>query len=645
MLLRVITFPLRFTPLRRYVRYGLGPQPRGPDLSAAESWYRRYGQPVTIVIPSYRDADRLSALIKSIRRTTSSDRVDVVVADDASGPEHLAAIRRIPGIRIIEGEVNAGFAANVNRAIRQADPGQDVVLLNSDMIARRGWLASLQFASTHADDVGIVGAKLRYPDGLIQSAGTVRHLDSPEWFDHRYRYKPSRWGPANVTQPALALTGACMYIKRAVLDRIGLLDETYPMAYEDVDFCLRAWKHGYRVIYWPGAELDHLESVTRGMAVRERERTSQHLFWRRWGDFFDARPVRNADGALRVIYVTEDTGVGGGHRDIFEHLNGLLSHGHEAELWTLAGEPDWFPLKAPVRTFPNYDELVRALAPIEAIKVATWWNTASAVWAASVLNGIPVYFVQDIETGYYPHDAAMRNAVLASYRHEFRYMTISSWNQDRLRELGLGARLIPPGIDLETFRPLPDIERRPDMLLALGRSNPLKNLRLTLDAWHTLPEPRPELCLFGIEPELANEPGIRYVTAPSDDEVNRLFNQATAFVQTSVHEGFCLPPLESMATGAAVVCTDAHGNRDFCVNGKNCLMPEPNRRSVADALAWVLGDAVLRARLGRQGITTAQDYAWSQRIDALEQFLTDVSTPRKIVPSTETVPTLYLPRA
>ena len=44
-------------------------------------------------------------------------------------------------------------------------------------------------------------------------------------------------------------------------------------------------------------------------------------------------------GALRVIYVTEDTGVGGGHRDIFEHLNGLSSRGHEAELWTLAGEP------------------------------------------------------------------------------------------------------------------------------------------------------------------------------------------------------------------------------------------------------------------------------------------------------------------
>ncbi len=57
---------------------------------------------------------------------------------------------------------------------------------------------------------------------------------------------------------------------------------------------------------------------------------------------------------------------------------------------------------------------------------------------------------------------------------------------------------------------------------------------------------------------------MRYVDAPDDEQVSELFNQATVFVQTSTHEGFALPPLEAMATGAAVVCTDAHGNRDFC---------------------------------------------------------------------------------
>ena len=636
-LYRLVTFPLRFTPLRRYVRFG----PRR-DLvrsrAEAQRWYREHGSPVTIVIPSYRDADDVTALVASIRRTTEERMIRIIVADDGSGPDHLASLRAIPGIQVCAGESNEGFAANVNRGLRAADPETDVVVLNSDVVAEPGWLSSLQFAAHQAHDIGIVGAKLLYANDLIQFGGTIRHPDAPEWFDHRFRFQAADWGPANVPQPVLAVTGACMYVTRATLDRVGLFDEQYPMAYEDVDFCLRAWHEGLRVIYWPAAELQHLESVTRGVNVGERERVSQQEFWRRWAAFFDARNVRTDTGSLRVIYVTEDTGVGGGHRDIFEHLNGLAARGHDAELWTLGPPPDWFDLHVPVRTFADYEALVAALSPIEAIKVATWWNTAAAVWQASVLSGIPVYFVQDIETSYYADHKPLQDAVLASYRHEFRYMTISSWNQERLEELGVRATLIPPGIDLDNFRPLPDQERRTDTVLALGRSNPLKNLPLTMAAWDRLPSPRPELCLFGIEPQLADRPGTRYVTAPSDAEVNRLFNETTVFVQTSTHEGFCLPALEAMATGAAVVCTDAHGNRDFCVDGQNCLMPDATPSAVSAAISRLLGDATLRSAFARAGIETAADYAWPARIDALESFLTEVAAPREVTLSSGVAP-------
>jgi glycosyltransferase involved in cell wall biosynthesis len=182
------------------------------------------------------------------------------------------------------------------------------------------------------------------------------------------------------------------------------------------------------------------------------------------------------------------------------------------------------------------------------------------------------------------------------------------------------------------------------MVLALGRTNPLKNLPLTVAAWRALPEPRPELCLFGIEPELVGgergmqDPGLRYVDSPSDEQVAKLLAEATVFVQTSTHEGFCLPPLESMATGGAVVCTDAHGNRDFCVNGENCLVPAPERAAVSDALARLLDDVELRARLGRAGMHTAQEYAWERRIDALEAFLEEVAAPRRVSLDSGAVP-------
>jgi len=89
-------------------------------------------------------------------------------------------------------------------------------------------------------------------------------------------------------------------------------------------------------------------------------------------------------------------------------------------------------------------------------------------------------------------------------------------------------------------------------------------------------------------------------------------------VSTSTHEGFALPPLEAMAAGCAVVCTDAHGNRDFCVDGENCLMPEPAPDAVAAAIARLLDDRALRERLVAAGRETARHYGWEPRIDVLE---------------------------
>jgi GT2 family glycosyltransferase/glycosyltransferase involved in cell wall biosynthesis len=642
LLFRVLTLPLRFTPLQRRLR--LRTHARDQEVRSAVEWYRERGRPVDIVIPSYRDAQSVRALVRSLRKTVRPGMARVIVADDHSGAGHLAALRALEGIDLLlEGELNVGFAANVNRGLRASDPTRDVVVLNSDVEALPSWLECLQYATDRYPDAGIVGAQLQYPDGRIQFGGIVRNRDAPAWFDHRYRFKPSDWGPAGRPSAALAVTGACMYVRRAMIDRVGLLDERYGMAYEDIDWCLRAWQAGFEVLYFPAGRLVHHESLTRGMDVGERELDSQRYFWERWSDFFeaprgDARLLSDTHpraSRLRIAYVTEGTGVGGGHRDIFEHLNRLADRGHEVSLYTLGDPPDWFALRAPVHCFIDYDELVRALAELDAIKVATWWMTAAPVWRASVVRGIPVYFVQDIETSYYPDHEHARHAVLDSYRPEFRYMTISSWNRERLRELGLDADLIPPGIDLQTFRPRAEITRREDMVLALGRANPLKNLPLTLAAWKALDgrsgiRGRPELCLFGIEPELAHGEGTRYVDSPDDEQVNELFNEATVFVQTSVHEGFALPPLEAMATGAAVVTTDAHGNRDFCVDGVNCLMPEPDVNAVSGAIARLLADPQLRSRLGQAGVETAKAYAWERRIDALEAFFVRVSRSRRL---------------
>jgi GT2 family glycosyltransferase len=626
-LFRALTFPLRLTPLADRL-------PVGRDRTfgaAARRWYAREGRPVTIAIPHWGEPEQTVETVRALVATTDPERVRIVVADDASPAPHPQELaRRLEGMaEVILAEENAGFAVNANRAMRAARPGDDVILLNSDVVALPGWLEALQYAAYEDDDIGLVGPKLLYPDRTIQSAGSYRNLGAPEWFDHRYRFRALDYPQAELKVPCIAVTGACIYAKRTTIDSIGLLDESYPMAYEDVDWCLRAWEAGLRVMYQPFSALFHLESKTRGTEQGERELESQRLFWERWGDWFDRRDVRTADGKLRIVYVTEDTGVGGGHRVVFEHLNRLAERGHECELWTLEEAPGWFDLNVPVRTFEDYDELAAALAPVDAVKVATWWNTAAAVWLASVTRGIPVYFVQDIETSYYPDHPAFHGVVLASYREEFRYLTTSSWVADRLREMNLDPHPVPPGVDIETFHEL-GVEREENAVLTVGRTNPLKNLDLTLEAWEGMPaDARPELWMFGIEPELGRRPGARYFERPSDAEVNDLLNRATALVQTSRHEGFCLPLLEAMAAGAPVVCTDAHGNRDFCRDGDNCLMAEDDPASVRAALERVLRDPDLRERLSAEGRRTAEEHAWPGLIDRVERFFEEVAPPAR----------------
>jgi glycosyltransferase involved in cell wall biosynthesis len=498
--------------------------------------------------------------------------------------------------------------------------GADVVLLNADVVAHPGWLECLRYAVyAEGSDVGIVGARLLYGNGQIQHAGMERNRHAPEWFDHRFRFAPADHGPADVAEPVLAITGACMYVKSAVIDEIGLLDPEYPMAYEDVDWCLRAWEAGYAVVYEPAAILDHAESTTRSREPGPRELCSQERFWEPWEPFFAARDVGAEGDRLRIVCVTEGTDVGGGHRLVFEDINSLHDRGHEVSLFTLGPPPDWFDLWGLVRTFADYDELAQALAPLQAIKVATWWRTAPHVWRASVVAGIPVYFVRDIETTYYPDGESTRHRVLAGYRGEFRYLTTSTWNRDRLRELGHEAGLVVPGIDLDTFRPL-GRPRHESVVLAIGRTNRLKRFDLTVGAWGELREPRPRLQLFGVEPEVA-PPGADYVLAPSDGRVNELLNECTVFVQTSSHEGFALPPLGAMAAGAAVVCTDADGNRDYCRDGVNCLMPAPEPRAIAAAIERVVSDPDLRVRLGQGGIETARRYDIDRRAAELDRFL------------------------
>jgi glycosyltransferase involved in cell wall biosynthesis len=422
-----------------------------------------------------------------------------------------------------------------------------------------------------------------------------------------------------------------MYIKREFLNYVGILDEDFQFAQEDVDLCLRGWEAGFRTLYFPAAALTHVESATRDKnpEISVKEQQAVKHFWEKWGDWFDKRNVKDKDGKTRIIFVLQTMGLSGGIRIVFEHAQRLSERGFNIEVWGIDKHAPTWPTNEnmKIRTFKNYERLTTALAKEEAIKVATWWETAFPVWLASVQKGIPVYFIQEFESWFYPDDVVAQSSVVSCYRKEFKNMTTSQYNLEEIRAIGLNATAIPCGFDDTTYKTLKSAKRQDNVLLALGRSFFQKNFDFTFKAWKALGEGRPTMWLFGAEPEMARlDKKIKYHTKPSNEAANELYNQATVFVQTSRHEGFSLPILEAMAAGCPVICTDAHGNRDFCVDGKNCLMVEHDDiPALTRAMGRLFRDKKLRDKLHKQGLATAKKYQWDVVMDRVEKFYQELA--------------------
>ena len=132
----------------------------------------------------------------------------VIVADDCERPRASPLLRRIASIEVVAGDENSGLRRERQpRPARRRSAERDVVVLNSDVEALRGWLHACSTPPRRSDDVGIVGAQLLYPDGRIQFGGTVRNRERPSGSTIATASSP-RAGARRAAGPVLAVTGA-----------------------------------------------------------------------------------------------------------------------------------------------------------------------------------------------------------------------------------------------------------------------------------------------------------------------------------------------------------------------------------------------------------------------------------------------------
>ncbi len=290
----------------------------------------RYDTDLSLIIVSYNVRDLLIACLESIQSALASSqlRYEIIVIDNASNDGSPESVRqRFPGVRLIENSENLGFAAANNRGLRDAG-GRVMVLLNPDTTVPPGTLEVLfDYLNAHPD-TGVVGPRLIYPDGSTQPSrrrfptlltglleSTIAQDYWPENPAARRYYLADR--PDNVTQDVDWLVGACLIARREVFERAGLLDEAFFMYSEEVEWCYRVRKAGWRIVYLPAATIIHHEGASSRQNVPARQinfDTSRVLLFER---LYDRRIARLLRGYLLATYVA---------RIGIEGSKGLIGH-------------------------------------------------------------------------------------------------------------------------------------------------------------------------------------------------------------------------------------------------------------------------------------------------------------------------------
>jgi N-acetylglucosaminyl-diphospho-decaprenol L-rhamnosyltransferase len=261
---------------------------------------------LSVSVVSYRTPGLLRACLESLAQERATLDMEVTVVDNASndGSAELVATQ-FPWVRLVRNDRNVGFAAAHNQALRVAR-GRYWLVLNSDTAVRPGALRTLAHFLDSRDDVGLVGPKLRYPDGTVQPSRrrfptpATLFLESTQlqrfWPDsHVLRRYYVTDGSDDQTQDVDWLVGACLCVRASAAREVGLFDERFFMYSEELDWCRRFRAAGWRVTYVPAAEVVHLEggSTRLDLVARDRQfQASKLLYAEKWHGAAAARLLR-----------------------------------------------------------------------------------------------------------------------------------------------------------------------------------------------------------------------------------------------------------------------------------------------------------------------------------------------------------------
>ena len=251
---------------------------------------------VSIIIPNKDQKEILERCIESVIQKTDYKNYEIIIVENNSTTneifEYYKTIEQRENIRVVIWKDKFNYSAINNFGVRYAN-GEYLLFLNNDIeVIRENWLSEM-LANVQRKEVGIVGAKLLYPDNMVQHAGVIIGMGGIA--GHPLSRHPADdcgyFARGIIQQNLNAVTAACMLTKKEVYEKVKGFEEKLAVAFNDIDLCLKVRKAGYLIVYDPEALLYHHESISRGkedtLEKRNRFEGEVDYMAKKWKDVLE----------------------------------------------------------------------------------------------------------------------------------------------------------------------------------------------------------------------------------------------------------------------------------------------------------------------------------------------------------------------
>lgn len=335
---------------------------------------------------------------------------------------------------------------------------------------------------------------------------------------------------------------------------------------------------------------------------------------------------------LHIVYLMVWTKVCGGSKIILEYANRLSKRGHKITLVSYDEKPNWFNLDKNVEFIQvlENEQLEDNIPDCDLIIPTSWKNIYQAVKYGKApvtffeQGGSHIFDVQNLSKRKY--DVVKSRIGLLSFVH-----TVSSFSKEKIREYyGIDSEVICNAVDSTIFYSRKSVEKNNEGVINItiigSEGFKFKNINESLQAIRNLKRKDKNINLNWIsqdEPKINEE---KAIVNPEQIEIGNILRNTDIFICNSEYESFCLPALEAMTCGAAVITTDNGGIRDFVKNGYNALIIEKhNLQDLMEKIEFLINNKEKREEIAKNGIETSKRFSWDESTNKIENYYKQIA--------------------